>query len=541
MKIAAKTGKLLLLVNSDIVTYLNHSTIEIEYVHLRGAMFGFYKKGSIPPDHTGRLPDKGLQLMKPGKLMNLIGMKNAYTDADIEKIVNKIKGRVSVYGDENGEHKQENLFSIVQGAMIGWYYLEQNYVPIEEGDSNLSGSCMRYESCLPMFQVYEENHDIIKMVVLRNNENLIIARALLWCVDGEVFMDTIYHATDVVRDQMVQFACSQGWYYKSRQSCHFFAFDMRNGAHVEPKIITVELKAEESWKMPWLDTMRIAYWNDDKLVLTNCISGRNASDNYTTMYRSTSGPEASKTRGRTIDTEVFPKYSEASFHILYNRLEYPAHISDLINDNAGLAKVKANVEAAMGSGETEWWRSNSAHSIINDSDLCRGSAYMRAANVIEEDDDDEDEDDMYYVPTRGESYDEDDVVWCERRSEWLHVEDAEEVNGEWYYTEDGSVAWVSTRDRYYLSDDTCWCEYREEAILDRDAIYVEDYGYVYDGDIDKVAVVVDGTWVRKDECIKCEISGVWILIEDAWTLPDGRMVCAEEYDKVKETEEEDQP
>lgn len=541
MKIAKNTEELLSKVEADVVTYLYRTDIEIEYVHLRGAMFGFYKKGSIKPDHTGRLPDKGLQLMKPGKLMNLIGMNNAYNDSGIEKIVNKIKGYVSVFGDENGEHKQENVFSIVQGAMIGWYYMEQNYAPIEQGDSNLSGSCMRHEACMPLFRIYEENHDTIKMLVLRNSEHLIIARALLWCVDGDVFMDTVYHATDVVRDQMIQYACSQGWYYKSRQSCHFFAFDMQNGAHVEPKIVTVELKAEESWNMPWLDTMRIAYWKEEMLVLTNCITKSNASDNYTTMYRSTSRIVASKTRGRTIDTDVFPKYSEASFHILYNRLEYPAHISDLINDpnNAGLAKVKANVEAAMGSGDTDWWRNNSAHSIINDSDLCKGTTFMRTAGIIEEEESDVD---MYYVPTRGDSYEEDDVVWCDRRGEYLHIDDAVEVNGEWYLDSDPNVTWVGTRDRYYLTDDTCWCEYREEAILDRDAIYVEGYGYVYDGDVDKVAVEINGDWVHKDDCIKCEISGEWILIEDAFELPDGRMVCEEEYDKVvKEAEEEDQP
>ena len=44
----------------------------IENVHLRGAMFGYYKQGSNQTKVDGRWPDKGLQLMKPGKFIKTI-------------------------------------------------------------------------------------------------------------------------------------------------------------------------------------------------------------------------------------------------------------------------------------------------------------------------------------------------------------------------------------------------------------------------------------------------------------------------------------
>ncbi len=64
----------------------------MENVHIRGAMFGYYKSGSDKErDENDRWPDDGLMLMKPGKLLKKMAeaTETDVTDLDIENAVNK--------------------------------------------------------------------------------------------------------------------------------------------------------------------------------------------------------------------------------------------------------------------------------------------------------------------------------------------------------------------------------------------------------------------------------------------------------------------
>lgn len=85
-------------------------------------------------------------------------------------------------------------FVILKGDDIKWGYLESNYA---EGKSTLANSCMRYDYCQKYFDIYTENEDVCSLLVLKDSNNKVKGRALLWVLDdGELYMDRIYIAND---------------------------------------------------------------------------------------------------------------------------------------------------------------------------------------------------------------------------------------------------------------------------------------------------------------------------------------------------------
>lgn len=505
------------------------SNMQIENVHLRGAMFGFYKKGSNVQRVDGKLPTKGMQLMKPGKLFRMLKGNDSYSDKHVEDLVNKIKSYISIHGDEHGEGAESPNFSVVSGEMIGYYYMDNNYATYSSG-SNLTGSCMRYEYCQPYLRFYEQNQDSISMLILRNNDYKIVARALLW-FDGEnTYMDTIYHATDANRTTMIDYANKHGFYYKSQQSCHFFAFDMYNGSKISPEIVKIPVHVDESWSsMPWLDTVMFIVKDGDKFYATNCLSEREQGLSCY-QFRSTGGPSFNSSVFN-VDSETSLLRSEVSFALLYGGKR-----RDVIDE---MIKTYNN---SLIQTHTSSWRSGIFYNILLDPNYEEKSVRVFFDNE-EDNDEDEDHDGQVWSEWECEWLDEEDAIYCDAYSDYIRLEDSVEVGNRYYHANDDNIAYVESRDRYYHVDNTTYCEYNQETIHEDDAIYVENYGYVYYNDIDDVAVEVDGEYHLIEKCTQCEISGEWMLKKDAKELPDGRKVTEAEYDKfmAENESEEEQP
>lgn len=506
----------------------------IEHVHLKGAMFGYYKLGSNTTKVDGKWPDKGLQLIKPGKLIKM--MDNDFTDAMIERMVNRIKSYVSMNGDEYGEGIEAPMFSIASGQLISHYYLEDNYV---EKRGNLGGSCMRHASCQPYFKLYEENDDVVSMLVLRNSNHVIVARALLWHDGTDYYMDTIYHIADKYVEAMIDYACKHGIYYKKQQSCHYFAFDMLNRKKIEPKILNIHIHNVNltRWEFPWLDTLMYMYQDNGSYYITNCPT----TNGSVIQMRSTSG---NVTKCDISDDRLL--HMQTAFALLYNAPKSPS-VAAFLETRDELVKAVDNMEYDI----TDW-NNGMLASIIKDSEY-NNRKYRKMFL--------DDKPLNGQVEIDGELYDEEDCV-VDHRGEWVHQDDAVEVCGEWYHIDDDNirysdhhgeyflsddVTWVDSRNDYYLNDVTVWDEYREESILDRDAVYVEDYGYVHTDDIDEVAINIDGNFYRIEDCFKCEITEDWYLNKEEHQLPDGRSVCEKAYNdwmaenETDEEEVEEQP
>jgi len=81
-------------------------------------------------------------------------------------------------------------FIILKGEDIKWGYLVDNYA---EGTGTLLNSCMRYAYCQAYFGIYTENEDVCSLLVLKDSNNKVKGRALLWILDdGDKYMDRIY-------------------------------------------------------------------------------------------------------------------------------------------------------------------------------------------------------------------------------------------------------------------------------------------------------------------------------------------------------------
>ena len=489
----------------------------MENVHLRGAMFGYYKSGSDKErDENDRWPDDGLMLMKPGKLLKKMAeaIETDVTDLDIENAVNRLKNIISIHGDEHGEGGELPMLCIVKGELIGAYYLEDNYL---EGIGNLGSSCMRYESCLPAFRIYEDNQDAISMLVLKSHTNKVIARALLWKLNAEYYMDTVYSIKDNYRDMLIDYAKRHDFFYKSQQSCHHNVFDRKGDEHITPFIISVPINFDTSWKVPYMDTMFFAVKRDDQWYATNC-----AVESDTEIYRMRSTGGRAETRW--YPAENYLLHMEVSFSLLHKTFVSDA-AKKWIDDN----DIRDIPNSVM-------------KDVIKDDES--GNSDYKRYFLHEEEEEEDEHDGEVWSDWHNEWINEDDSVYCAAYSDYIRYDCSVEVGGDFYHEDDENIIYVESRGRHYHADDTVYCEYNQDTYHIDDAVYVEDYGYVHEDDVSEVAVDIDGTWYNKDNCVQCAISGVWMQEGDEQELPDGRLVTQDEYDKFmadNQEEEEERP
>lgn len=500
----------------------------IENVHLRGAMFGYYKAGSGAKIINGKWQDKGLQLIKPGKFIKMICKD--MSDDRVERIVNRIKSYVATFGDEHGEGIEAPFFSIASGEMIGHYYLDKNYADTQ---GNLGGSCMRKPECQPYFKLYEQNQDAVSMLVLRNSEHVIVARALLWFDGTDTYMDTIYRIADKYETSMIEYACRHGIYYKRKQSCHYFAFDMYNREKIEPKILNIPIANVDltTWEFPWLDTLMYMYEDSGRYYLTNCPT----TSGSVIQMRSTSGNICNHNI-----SEDRLLHMETAFALLYGG-KRSSRVDEFLKDKDALMDA---IEDDTNGIVCDWNGSVLATIIKEPNDS--PSLYKRLFVSNEAVDG--------QVEIDGEFYDEEDCV-MDVDGNWLHMDNAIEVDGEWYNDNDDrirysesrgrffhcdDVTWIESRRDYYLNEDTRYDNYNGEDIHIDDAVYVEDYGYVHEDDLHEIAVEVNGDYHLTEKCFQCEITEEWYLNEDKWELPDGRVVCQDEYDAWMEENDTDE-
>ena len=148
---------------------------------------------------------KGRQEGKYGKVIRKIINEQVprlkYSDHDIEKLVNHIKAESS-----------DGSFRIVSGDDILDWYDGDSYHDRED-TGTLGSSCMRESGCRGFLELYAENPNQIKMVILVK-AGMLIGRALIW---EDKWMDRIY-GTDAIIKAFKNFAKDKGYHCKAEQS-----------------------------------------------------------------------------------------------------------------------------------------------------------------------------------------------------------------------------------------------------------------------------------------------------------------------------------
>ena len=151
-------------------------------------------------------------------------------------------------------------FKIVEGEDIRKYYHYERYVT---QDSTLGNSCMKHKSCQPWFQLYVDNPEQIKMLIMVDNTDHILGRALLWMnttdPNGKVFqvMDRIYTIAD--EDYVFHFkkwADANGFIYKKEQKWNNTLKFVSNNQDLEIMRLSAKLNISDYDRYPYLDTFK---------------------------------------------------------------------------------------------------------------------------------------------------------------------------------------------------------------------------------------------------------------------------------------------
>lgn len=198
--------------------------------------------------------------IKLGRLVNAL-LPGKFSDKEVEEFVNKFKATKDKVGER---------FELVSGDDINTWYNWENYSKME---GTLGNSCMAKKSGL--FGIYTENPEICQLLILLNEEDKLIGRAIIWKLkslnihksEEEVtFMDRQYTILDSDVEKFRNYAKEKGWSYKSYNNHHSFGTINYKGEDKNVSM-TIEVKQKDYRRYPYMDTFR--RYNPDTGILYN--------------------------------------------------------------------------------------------------------------------------------------------------------------------------------------------------------------------------------------------------------------------------------
>jgi hypothetical protein len=138
-----------------------------------------------------------------GKIFREV-IKVPLSDSTIEKFVNEFKSMFDFEKDGT------NRLEIVSGEDIRKWYLYKNYSEVR---GQLGNSCMRYDNCQEYLDIYVENPEVCKLLVMwaDPSKTTICGRSLVWTLtDGKMVMDRIYTVVDYQQELFSKYAKDNG-------------------------------------------------------------------------------------------------------------------------------------------------------------------------------------------------------------------------------------------------------------------------------------------------------------------------------------------
>lgn len=219
--------------------------------------------------------------MKIGKMIRMFygddfptnhpkGERKLRREIDIESFVNKFKA-------EREKNINYNRFEVVSGRDFQKWYSQDNYSRFVHNETTLGRSCLRYNESASYLNIYSKNPTIFKMLILKDDQGKLRARANIWKLDepdGRIYMDRIYSVNDFDVELFKNYAKEQGWLHKESQTYGWNnnIIDTANGERYEwdKMIMKVFLKnapGVDFSKYPYLDTLSI--YNTEEKSLTN--------------------------------------------------------------------------------------------------------------------------------------------------------------------------------------------------------------------------------------------------------------------------------
>ena len=162
----------------------------------------------------------------------------------------------------------EFKIEVVEGSDILQYYSENSYFN-ENGDrGSLWDSCMRHNSCQDWFNIYTLNTGTVSLAVLKNDNNIIKGRAILWNFNGVSLMDRIYHYDESNEQIFKDWAVENKYHYKEEQNyCNASFIDYEDGGVMDDGF-DIPLNVDMDWEFPYMDTFK--YLTEDGVSSSSC-------------------------------------------------------------------------------------------------------------------------------------------------------------------------------------------------------------------------------------------------------------------------------
>ena len=263
----------------------------------------------------GRTPEFGIGRWVRRVFSDVI--KSPLTDPQIELFVNAYK---SVY-----DSKDSVDLSVVQGEDIKTNYLEDNYVEIK---GQLGNSCMRYERCQSYLDIYVQNPEVCKLLVLKEGGK-VKGRALLWILsDGRKYIDRIYTIQDSDKNIFKDWAKKNG-------------YDLTYDMTTSNEDIKVHLKVTSFSKYPYMDTFE--YYDDQNGILYENLPEMSDDDEILKLkstgggYETISGSREGQVRdidGDWIDEDDARWCEDVGAYVWYENAIWMDYIGIYVSDRA---------------------------------------------------------------------------------------------------------------------------------------------------------------------------------------------------------------
>jgi hypothetical protein len=191
---------------------------------------------------------------KPGAFVSKLFLK--MPNREIENFSNLYKSEIL---------KPNFSFKVIQGEDIRYYYNADSYL---KNSGSLGSSCMKYEESGRYLDIYVENPDIVSMLVMLDEYENLMGRALLWNLPNHKIMDRIYTINDdLLRNFFKKWANEFDYFSKKEQNWGNTLFFEKSGKKEQLKL---EIKIPYSYNYyPYLDTFK--FIDIDNNVLYNYI------------------------------------------------------------------------------------------------------------------------------------------------------------------------------------------------------------------------------------------------------------------------------
>lgn len=253
------------------ISYIDISKEKDDELTYLPANRAYYKMGWKSQEEANKFPPagpddefwhmSGRQTQRVGKFINTLF--DNFTPKAVDSFVNAYKAEIAAT-------QIYNRFQLVSGEDIRYWYAASNYYSDpSSGGGQLGQSCMRYdgkvignrENCQPFFDIYVENPEKCKMLILTHLSGKLLGRAIVWGplrkpID-KIFMDRIYTVKQSDVELFKKYANEKGWIYKYNQDAHDGSY-MEDGNRTQ-KSIAVALTPKEYKYYPYMDTLK--YYN----------------------------------------------------------------------------------------------------------------------------------------------------------------------------------------------------------------------------------------------------------------------------------------